>query len=213
LRLFRQKRRSAHAPERRGVMSALIVKFGGSLLGSPALPALLAVAARHAAAIVPGGGPFADSVRLAQAAHGFSDRAAHQMAILAMEQSAHLLAELRPDLLPCRSPADFAAARAANRPALWMPAATASAADLPATWDVTSDSLALWLAIALGAERLVLLKSAAVEGGSPQDWAEAGLVDAHLPTLARRFAGEIACVGPAQADALESALAAGALAA
>lgn len=45
-------------------------------------------------------------------------------------------------------------------PSQWLSAAD----ELPHTWDVTSDSLAAYLAMLLGAERLVLVKSA--EGGS-----------------------------------------------
>jgi aspartokinase-like uncharacterized kinase len=188
------------------VTRPVVVKFGGSLLGSPERDGLLAVAARRGAVVAPGGGPFADAVRDAQAQHGASDRAAHAMAILAMDQTAVLLADLAPELALCSVPSEFAAAAAAGRGALWRPSPMALAADVPETWDVTSDSLALWLAIALGAGRLILLKSAAApEAGGPDAWAAGGLVDAHLPRLAKRFDGEIALLGPATAAALDRA--------
>ena len=44
--------------------------------------------------LVPGGGPFADAVRAAQPRMGFDDRAAHAMALLAMEQYGCALANL-----------------------------------------------------------------------------------------------------------------------
>lgn len=186
----------------------VVVKFGGSLLGSPERDGLLAVAARRGAVVAPGGGPFADAVRDAQARHGASDRAAHAMAILAMDQTAMMLADIAPGLALCPTPADFSAAAIARQGALWRPSPMALGADdLPASWDVTSDSLALWLAIALGAGRLILLKSAAApEAGDPDAWAASGLVDAHLPRLVKRFDGEIALLGPATAAALDRAL-------
>ncbi|PZQ11630.1 MAG: aspartate kinase [Ancylobacter novellus] len=183
-----------------------VVKFGGSLLGSPERDGLLAEAARAGAIVVPGGGPFADAVRAAQPRLGFGAGAAHAMAILAMEQTARALADLHPALAPCGDAAAFAAARARGRGAIWLPAAMALAAPLPASWDVTSDSLSLWLAATLGADRLVLLKSDGAEGG-PQDWAKAELVDPYFPRLAEAFAGEIALVGPATRAALAVALA------
>ena len=49
-------------------------------------------------AIVPGGGPFADGVRTAQASIGYDDRAAHAMALMAMAQFGCALRSLNPAL-------------------------------------------------------------------------------------------------------------------
>ncbi|HET8837257.1 MAG TPA: hypothetical protein VFN08_21210, partial [Gemmatimonadales bacterium] len=72
-----------------------VVKVGGGLSAIPG--ALDAVAAALAAAgrqrrllVVPGGGPFADSVRRFAGAAPLSDDAAHWMAILGMDQYAHV---------------------------------------------------------------------------------------------------------------------------
>jgi len=188
-------------------MKPTVVKLGGSLIEHVALERLLAVAELHAAVVAPGGGRFADAVRDAQDGVGFSDAAAHQMAILAMEQVAHLLHDRAPGFLTCASLADFEAAR--GRPALWLPSRMASAAPLPASWDVTSDSLALWLACALGARKFVLVKAGeAPRASSPADWARAGLVDPQFPRLAEAFAGEIVCVGRASPEELAAVLSA-----
>nr|WP_205741588.1 aspartate kinase [Hansschlegelia quercus] len=181
-----------------------VVKLGGSLLASPALDALLGTAAAHGAIVVPGGGPFADAVRIAQAERGFGEAAAHAMAILAMEQTAFLLADRAPAFALCATREGFA--NAAGRPTIWCPAAMALDADLPRSWDVTSDSLALWLATALGAPGLVLVKSARVSGGDPTLWAAAGLVDRTFPSLAAHYRGEIVCVGEADISKLDAAL-------
>ncbi len=72
----------------------LVVKLGGSLHASPALADWLAAlkACRPPLTIVPGGGPFADTVRAAQKAMRYDDGTAHAMAVLAMEQYALALA-------------------------------------------------------------------------------------------------------------------------
>ncbi len=180
----------------------VVVKFGGSLLGSPNLAALLAVAARRGAVVAPGGGRFADAVRDAQADLGFSDAAAHRMAILAMDQTAELLGDAAPDL-----PVAGALPRLLRGGAIWRPSPLALEADLPRSWDVTSDSLALWLAIEIGAARVVILKSAAVDRGAGLDaLSQAGVVDGHLPRIAGRFHGETVVLGPATPTALDEAL-------
>lgn len=184
-----------------------IVKLGGSLIRSPRLPSLLAGLADAGAplVIVPGGGPFADTVRAAQPIIGFSEDAAHRMAILGMEQTALALADLEPRLAPCADERAITRALKAGQAALWMPAGLAFKANVPANWEVTSDSLAAWLAIRLKAARLTLVKAAKVEApdGPPQLWAAGGLVDAHFPSICQRFGGAVRALS--LDEALESA--------
>jgi aspartokinase-like uncharacterized kinase len=141
-----------------------VVKVGGSLLDSLGLPSLLDVLAKLAQAqgmvAVPGGGPFADAVRGACARHGTGESAAHWMAILAMDQHAHLLASALPTARLVTDPEGVASAVTEGRLAILAPFAWLRAADpLPHGWHVTSDSIAAWVAARLGAERLVLLKA------------------------------------------------------
>ena len=77
-----------------------IVKLGGSHATGPHLKDWLAAIAAEAGAIaiVPGGGPFADAVRTAQASMGYDDRAAHAMALMAMAQFGCALESLNPAL-------------------------------------------------------------------------------------------------------------------
>ena len=77
-----------------------IVKLGGSHANGPHLKDWLTaiVAEAGAIAIVPGGGPFADAVRTAQASMGYDDRAAHAMALMAMAQFGCALAESQSSL-------------------------------------------------------------------------------------------------------------------
>ncbi|WP_038361566.1 aspartate kinase [Bosea sp. 117] len=187
-------KRTPGTPPRRQ-SPADVVKLGGSLVGDARLPALLAEFARIGAplVVVGGGGPLADAVRTLQPRLGFGDAAAHHMAILAMEQTALALADLAPGLVPCADAGAIAQAHRAGRAALWRPAAMARAAQVPASWEVTSDSLALWLAKEIGAARLTLVKAAPVEDphGPAAGWAAKGLVDPYFPQIAAGFSGAI----------------------
>jgi dihydroneopterin aldolase len=139
-----------------------VVKLGGSHAFSPRLPQWLAAIGRGAGRVVmvPGGGPFADAVRTAQPVMGFGDGTAHHMALLAMEQYGLALAALDDRLVPAADEDAIRGALRRQRVPVWMPSAMAlGAADIAESWNVTSDSLAAWLARRIGARRLVLIKS------------------------------------------------------
>lgn len=158
----------------------LVAKIGGSLHDSPNLSHWIAALRRwpHRLTIVSGGGPFADAVRAAQPKLGFDDHTAHAMAVLAMEQYALALASLH-DLGLAATPDEMQAAQNAGRIALWSPSVMVSgAADIVPGWDVTSDSLAAWLARRLGASALLMIKSvdAGVDRALP-DLTSTGVVD------------------------------------
>lgn len=184
-----------------------VVKLGGSLSGAPELKAWLAALAGAAGRVVlvPGGGPFADAVRDAQARLGFDDRAAHRMALLAMEQFGMALCGLEPDCLPARDEAEIAASLAAGATPVWMPSRLClGAPDIPESWDVTSDSLALWLAARLGADGLALVKSVEAAGGAdPAALARAGIVDRAFPEFHARFPLPWRVFGPSDAALLD----------
>jgi aspartokinase-like uncharacterized kinase len=175
---------------RRSHRQVWIVKLGGSLAAGPLLAEWLDVlaAAGGRLVVVPGGGPFADAVREAQQRWPFDDVAAHRMALLAMEQYALMLAGLRPGLRPADSRESILKLLDDGVTPLWMPSRmVVGRADIPESWDVTSDSLAAWLAGALDADCLILVKSVAVEEGSTiEDLVRRGIVDAALPGFLAR---------------------------
>lgn len=141
-----------------------VVKLGGSLMQAPELRQWLELILQQDASpcvIVPGGGMFADAVRAAQASTGFDDVAAHRMALLAMEQYAWVLKSLCPQLVMVSSEREIGECCGRHRAMLWLPTEMALAdASIPMNWEVTSDSLAAWLAGKISAERLVLVKHA-----------------------------------------------------
>jgi aspartokinase-like uncharacterized kinase len=153
-----------------------VVKVGGGV-GEEALPGLCAalgeLGRRHPLLVVPGGAWFADAVRAADRRFGLSAETAHRMAILGMEQFGRLLSELIPEtpvLLPADLPLD----------------------GLPASWQVTSDSIAAWVAGRLDARRLVLVKGV---DGLYADWPPSG------PPIARLTVAELAALRPGGVDA------------
>jgi 5-(aminomethyl)-3-furanmethanol phosphate kinase len=177
-------------------LAALVLKLGGSLAQGRHLRAWLAVAADQALRgiiIVPGGGSFADHVRLAQQQLAFGDAAAHRMALLAMEQYAIAMVALEPRLSLASSPVVLARRLAQARAAVWRPSLMVlGRPDLPESWGVTSDSLACWLATEIGAARLVLVKSAPPASAEQPAalLAAQGLVDPAFPRFLDRYRGE-----------------------
>ena len=140
-----------------------LVKLGGSLMSGTELPSWLGVLASFGGGrvvIVPGGGHFANQVRHAQDVWGFDNRIAHHMAILAMEQYGLMMTGIRTDLRIATSLTQIERALREAAVPVWLPAAmTIDNPELPESWDLTSDSLAAWLADKTGAEMLVLVKS------------------------------------------------------
>jgi 5-(aminomethyl)-3-furanmethanol phosphate kinase len=187
-----------------------IVKLGGSLAHSPQLRRWLAVlaGAGGAVVIVPGGGPFADQVRALQKRRRFDDATAHHMALLAMEQYGRMLAGFQQGLCAAASRAEIARARRAGLTAVWMPTRMALADPaIPASWDITSDSLAAWLARKLRADRLVLVKSVATaESSVPAAvLARRGVVDPAFPGYLARATHEVWCIDDAGHAAMAAA--------
>jgi probable H4MPT-linked C1 transfer pathway protein len=153
----------------------LVIKVGGGLLQyvnhlDRVLGVIADVARTHNIVIVPGGGPFADTVRDVDARIGLGDDAAHWMAVLAMDQSAHLLSGRLANAVVVYSLEEIATAYRQRQIPVLAPSRWLLAADpLPHTWDVTSDSIAAWVAGELGAPQLLLVKPPGASGADLLD--------------------------------------------
>jgi 5-(aminomethyl)-3-furanmethanol phosphate kinase len=179
----------------------VVVKLGGSLAFSHNLQQWIAACATCAGrvVIVPGGGPFADTVRSAQVQMQFDDLAAHQMAVLAMEQYGRALASRNALLAPADSADAIHRCLFGQRVPVWMAARMVfDAPDIAQSWEVTSDSLAVWLSGRIGAARLFLIKSVelASHRESCETLAETGIVDTAFPRYFRKSAVRCSILGP-----------------
>lgn len=192
-----------------------VVKLGGSLLGQPELKRWLALLASQSdgrIVIVPGGGIFADAVREAQPVGGYDDAVAHQMALLAMEQYGLVMKSLQPELVTASSELEIAERSWQHRAIIWKPSRMVLADEtIPMSWDVTSDSLAAWLAGKLGADRLVLVKHQGVSGCplALDQLVADGVLDSAFVEFARPLRCPIDIVGKADDLAFAEVLAGG----
>lgn len=146
----------------------IIIKLGGSLSRTDTLVNCLNAVEKNyqgrAVVIVPGGGAFADQVRMAQQHWQFDDATAHQMAILAMQQMALMFKGLKPNFAIIHSVAAIQYPLDRQKTAIWSPdIIELDNAGIPASWDISSDSLAAWLAKTVSATELVLVKAATID--------------------------------------------------
>ncbi len=181
----------------------LVVKLGGSQAANPRLRDWLTrIAASPGTLLVPGGGPFADTVRAQQAAIGYDERAAHEMAMLAMAQFGRALASLAPACAMVASHDRIAEICGAGGIGILVPwPMLAAEVTLPPSWDVTSDSIALWFARRLSAPLLLIKPVSTAPGASLAGLAEAGVIDRFFPGLAAGFRPPIHLAGPADLPA------------
>jgi dihydroneopterin aldolase len=132
----------------------------------------------------------------------FSDAAAHRMALMAMGQFGIALAALSAAYTLAASRDELDGILRAGRIPIWLPEKMAlDATSVPASWEVTSDSLAAWLAGVYGARRLLLIKSRDVAAPiSALELADAQIVDPAFPRFAAKSKAEVWLAGPASLE-------------
>ncbi|WP_437223160.1 hypothetical protein SH661x_003099 [Planctomicrobium sp. SH661] len=171
---------------------SLVVKLGGSLFDLPELKHRLQELADSIPEpiwIVPGGGKFADEIRRLDEIHRWPPQISHRLALRSMSLAAHMLASLCPDfelVADLNSRFDFSEVKLRSRPRIIDVAGLTGLEQLPATWDLTSDSVAAWVAGQFPVGKLLLAKSRDLP--SPfmtfGDAATHELVDRYFPTAA-----------------------------
>ena len=158
-----------------------VVKLGGSLLDWPEFPRRLrqwfAQQPPMPTGFIVGGGAIVDCLRDADRVHQLGEEAAHWLCIKAMSITAQMVAGLLPELTLLDAEQLLKLdQKTSNNP-------------LPATWSITSDSIAARACTLLGADELVLLKSksppkfATLEELGADDY-----VDAYFPQASRQIA-------------------------
>jgi aspartokinase-like uncharacterized kinase len=179
-------------------LSLRIVKLGGSLLDLPGvaerLRTWLAAEPPAATLLVAGGGRLADAIRQAQRVHALDDAASHRLCLDVMGVTGALACELLGEATLVRRPDEIDRTPPGRLQVVDVREFLIAATDpLPESWQVTSDSIAAHLAILLGAEELVLLKSTLPESESSELSASAaalaaqGMVDDYFPRAVNAF--------------------------
>jgi aspartokinase-like uncharacterized kinase len=164
-------------------VDATVVKVGGSLALNPQKLKILCrtlsdISQKQKLIIVPGGGEFADTVRALDERFNLSVQSSHQMAILAMDQYGYLLLNLIGNSRLINKLENVQKALDSGKTVIFLPSALFDSIDLlPNSWDVTSDSIALCLALKLGACKTILITN--VDGiftKDPRKFADAKLI-------------------------------------
>jgi len=144
-------------------MDVAVVKIGGSLALYPeklrVLCAKLSEASKkHKIIVVPGGGEFADVVRNVDKQFKLSREVSHRMAILGMDQYGLLLSDLITLSCVVNQPENVESIWDLGKLAIFLPSIYMLNKDtLEKSWDVTSDSIAVYIASKLHIRKVVLV--------------------------------------------------------
>ena len=144
-----------------------VIKLGGSLMkdATTLVHCLNTIEQKYTdkVVLVPGGGVFADHVRTMQQQWRFDDEIAHQMALIAMHQMALLFKSIQNSFVLANNISAIQQALANHAVVIWKPdSEELNAFGVEANWNISSDSLAAWLAKQLTASELILVKSAEI---------------------------------------------------
>lgn len=179
-------------------LPSAVVKVGGSLLDWPELSGRLTafltseLDRSNRVVLIAGGGRIVDEIRRLDQVHRFGEVESHWLAIDALALTSRILGRLLPDARVIDDDAEIRTCWDEGAWPILSPGRTlrkldsCSGSGLPATWDVTSDSIAAWIAEHLAADRLILIKSRRIPPGSSRTQAvAAGFVDPIFTAAAR----------------------------
>ena len=169
----------------------IIIKIGGSLCTRADLINWLEEIVKiknYPVIIVPGGGPFADTVRHLDNEMKLSPACSHELALMAMQQYARLMCDLNPALPLVYTFDDM---KNVNSACVWAPhMLSLEYCPYPKNWETTSDSLSVWLAAALKSNHLCLVKSAQLQTNH-ELMINSNLVDAYFSTALGEYGGKL----------------------
>jgi 5-(aminomethyl)-3-furanmethanol phosphate kinase len=160
-----------------------VIKVGGSIAEHPeALKTLCKklnkIAKKHRLLIVPGGGEFADVVRGIEKRFATSAYVSHKMAVLGMDQFGLLLSELIPNGIAIASLEKAKDYWKSETTPVFLPSKMMFREEpLEASWDVTSDSIAAFVASRVKADIVILAKDVdGIFSDDPKENSEAKLI-------------------------------------
>jgi len=175
------------------MIGPVVLKLGGSLLAIPdlmnRLEAVICRLRPSPVLIVPGGGAAADIIRNLDQKLRLAPEKAHRDAIAAMSHNAALLCRLNKSLRLVRnydeaqhvwSKGDSAVLDADSF--FYSQPDHNNEDSLPASWDITSDSIAAWTARQWQADRLILAKSCDAPETNLSALCQLGMIDQAFET-------------------------------
>lgn len=177
-----------------------VVKISGALNRDRLFPLWLELMAQLGGGrvtVVCGGGSFGDEARLAHTHWRFDNNLhAHNMAVLAMAQTACLASGLESRLHLASSEAGIRKILRAGHTAIWLPIELLrERPDFDTSGGVASDRIALDLAGRLNAEHLVLVKSGQIDpSATVPELSRAGVLHRSLATMTGRASFPISVV-------------------
>lgn len=176
-----------------------VIKLGGSLMDAADLKIQFwsLVKTSRRCLIIPGGGAAADEIRRLDRLASLTAIESHWSAIQAMTFNAEILVRTcGPGLVLVTGREPARDVWNSGRVAVLDPAVflrdeekaiateqVKSLEPLPASWDVTSDSIAAWVAHRWHAQRLILAKFCDQPVGSIDTWSTTGAVDGYFPRV------------------------------
>lgn len=144
-------------------MNATVVKVGGSIASFPErlrslCSKLSEISKKHRLIVIPGGGEFADVVRNLDKMFFLSCSVTHKMAILSMDQYGLMLSDLTPNSVTIGKLEEIKSVLDSGRLPVFLPSKLFFDEDpLENSWNVTSDSIAAYIAYRLNVSRVLLV--------------------------------------------------------
>jgi aspartokinase-like uncharacterized kinase len=179
-----------------------VIKIGGSVFAGcrgsvqPLFKSISALGRYFRLVVVPGGGSFADEVRETCKDFNLSDSTAHWMAILAVNQMAFMINQFLEGSRVVLDVSDARRATKGHRVPIFAPFRLMFNRDpLPHTWDVTSDTIAAYIAKSMRTRQLILLKD--VDGlysDDPKKVKDATFVEKTTASELIRNSGKPSCI-------------------
>ncbi|MGP3667926.1 MAG: amino acid kinase family protein [Candidatus Bathyarchaeota archaeon] len=140
-----------------------VIKIGGSLISRPGklrklCKVLSKLVEKYEIVIIPGGGIFADAVRLVDGLFKLPAKISHYMAILAMDQYGVMLSSLISNSVKVCSLAELKRVSSKALPLILPSRFILGSKNLKSSWEVTSDSIAAYIGFMIKAEKIILVK-------------------------------------------------------
>ncbi len=165
-------------------MNATVVKIGGSLTLYPEKLRTLClkiseISKEEQLIVVPGGGEFADVVRCLDKSFHLSFSTSHGMAILGMDQYGMLLSDLIPGSITTNKLEEVKYFFDLNKLPIFLPSQLLLREDpLENSWDLTSDSIAVYIADRLQVTKVLLVTDVdGIYNSDPKKFSEAKFIN------------------------------------